>query len=143
MLRTLRRLWDRAPHPEDRRRACRYPIDDSPVFLGWWEGDRFRSTTALLIDLSMHGASVVAQEAPKDGPVWLCPCHSSPSAWAEGTTVAVGRDKKRSLFRKRWHRLRLEFSGPCSYELFKSGTGTGHVFHREATPEDVKWGSRR
>ncbi|MDR3638304.1 MAG: hypothetical protein P4L84_31160 [Isosphaeraceae bacterium] len=142
MLRAIRRLWSRAPLAADRRRACRYPIADSPVYLGWWAGEEFRTTTAMLIDLSVQGASVLAKDAPGVGPVWLCPCHSAPSDWAEGTAVAVEREGTPTPFRRRWSTVRLEFAAPCSYELFKSGTGTGYLTKKHTTTDGASWGGR-
>lgn len=143
MIRTIRRFWGRAHLSHDRRRACRYPIADAPVFLGWWDGEEFKTTTALLLDLSMGGASVLAREATGVGLVWLCPYHSAPSNWAEATAVAVERQRSSNPFRRRWFTVRLEFAGPCSYELFKSGTGTGHRPGRPTSAEDIEWGGRR
>jgi hypothetical protein len=137
MIRAIRRLWGRANLDHDRRRACRYPIADAPVFLGWWQAEQFRTTTAMLMDLSMQGASVRAQEAPGAGPVWLCPCHAAPSQWAEARVVAVERGGG-SLFR-RGVKVRLEFVGPCSYELFKSGTGTRYTAQPESSADDAAW----
>jgi hypothetical protein len=143
MIRAIRSLWTRAPLAHDRRRACRYPIADAPVFVGWWEGEEFRSSTALLIDLSMQGASVLSKEAPGVGPVWLCPCHAAPTNWAEARAVAVERAGAATPFRKRWSRVRLEFAAPCSYELFKSGTGTRYVVRPGTSSDDTAWGGRR
>jgi hypothetical protein len=142
MFSAIRRLCSQAEQKYERRRACRYPIAEAPVYLGWWEGAEFRTTTAKLVDLSVQGASVLAGESPGVGPVWLCPCQSAPSSWAEGRAVAVEPETAPGAFRRCASKVRVEFVGPCSYDLFKSGTGTTYVVKPEDAPEDAVWGRR-
>lgn len=139
----FRGLWGRAPRTADRRRACRYPAGDSPVYLGWWRDDEFRTTLAILVDVSGQGASVLSSEGPSTNLAWLCPCQTPPAEWVEARAVAVECERSRIPFRRPSYKVRLEFAGPCSFELFKSSTGTRYSARKGASNDDALWGRRR
>jgi hypothetical protein len=99
---------------DDRRSICRYTVVQTRAWLGWWEGQEFRSTTAHLVDISLRGCMMtVDQLPPKDQPVWFCPPGTTPSDWIEAKLI----ESKRRLFGPRV--VRLAFRNPFPYETFK------------------------
>jgi hypothetical protein len=99
---------------DDRRRACRYAATQVQAWLGWWEGQEFRSTSAQLIDVSLRGCLMnVGQLPPPGQSVWFCPPGTTPSDWIEARLV----EAKGSVLGPRV--VRLAFRSPFPYETFK------------------------
>ena len=98
----------------DNRCSSRYPAVKSAVYLGWWEEPEFRTTLAVLRNLSQGGALVnVGLSPPESASFYLCLAGSPPSDWAEVTIV----DKNRLI--EGGHEVRLMFSDACPYEIFQ------------------------
>lgn len=105
----------RVPHDHSRRRSTRYqPVDDR-LWLGWTQGDQFRTSLALLLDVSLTGALLVADEVPKEStPAWICLQSAGQTDWVKGRVLGVIRT---------WlgpHKVRLVFEGTCPYAFFKA-----------------------
>jgi hypothetical protein len=99
---------------DDRRGVCRYSVVQTQAWLGWWEGQEFRSTGARIVDISLRGCMMtVDQLPPKDQPVWFCPPGTTPSEWIEAKLI----ESKRRLFGPRV--VRIAFREPFGYETFK------------------------
>jgi hypothetical protein len=104
-----------ASHADDRRGSCRYAVVQSRAWLGWWEGEEFRSTNARLVDLSLRGCMMTVDQLPPGGQsVWFCPPGTTPSDWIEAKLV----ESKRRLFGPRV--VRIAFRNPFPYETFKN-----------------------
>jgi hypothetical protein len=99
---------------DDRRSICRYTVVQRQAWLGWWEGQQFRSTNAQLVDISLRGCMMtVEQLPPKEQSVWFCPPGTTPSEWIEAKLI----ESKRRLFGPRV--VRIAFRNPFPYETFK------------------------
>lgn len=100
---------------DDRRNICRYTVVQTKAWLGWWEDQEFRSTSAHLVDLSLRGCMMTVDRLPPpDQPVWFCPPGTTPTDWIEAKLI----EAKRRLFGPRI--VRLSFPKPFPYETFKS-----------------------
>jgi hypothetical protein len=100
---------------DDRRRTCRYSVVQTQAWLGWWEGQAFRSTTAHLVDISLRGCMMtVNQLPPEDQTVWFCPPGTAPSEWIEAKLI----EAKRRLLGPRV--VRIAFRNPFPYDTFKN-----------------------
>ena len=114
--------------PEDsaeKRGASRYDAVRTSIFLGWWEGEEFRTSAATLRNLSHNGALVHVAARPAEGAdLWLCLAGSPPGDWVGVTLVSAAVRPKDSYFK-----LRFLFPDRCPYEFFK---GALHDF----TPSD-------
>jgi hypothetical protein len=99
----------------ERRQAERYrPVDDR-VWLGWGQAEAFKTSPALLLDVSLRGALVVADEVPKEGtPAWICLQSGTESEWVKGRVLGVMRTWRGP------HKVRLVFEGSCPYSFFKA-----------------------
>ncbi len=108
-------LFDFRTH--ERRSATRYAANNPPAFLGWYEGDRYRSTPVKVIDLSMAGILVEVEVfPPRKGEVCLSLVGQKPSQWVEVSVVRRSRLWQNLQLRRR---LRLKFLGSCPYDFFK------------------------
>jgi hypothetical protein len=111
---------------DDRRAASRYATNRLPAFLGWYEDEAFRTTSAKLIDVSLLGIKVEVDDSPpREGMVWLCLSGQKPSQWIE--VGVVESTSHRGLFRTR-RQARLQFLESCPYDVFK---GAIEDFSRE------------
>jgi len=99
-----------APLPSsDRRREPRYVPGETIVYLGWWEGAKFRAELGLLQNFSAGGAAVeIAAEPDAAEPVWLCVAGPGRVTWMPARQV--GREGRA---------IRLQFAEPMPYELFE------------------------
>jgi len=101
----------------ERRSASRYVANGPSAFLGWYEGDAYRSTPVRVIDISMAGILVeVELFPPRSGEVWLSLVGQKPSQWIEVSVVKRSREWLRLSLRRR---LRLKFLESCPYDFFK------------------------
>jgi hypothetical protein len=120
--RLLRRPREIAAMPFDfrlheRRSATRYAANNPPAFLGWYEGDRYRSTPVKVIDLSLSGIQVEVEGfPPSQGEVWLSVVGQKPSQWIEVSIVKRSREWQHLRLRRR---LRLKFLESCPYDFFE------------------------
>src|SRR5438067_7945485 len=77
---------------DDRRGVCRYSVVQTEAWLGWWEGQIFRSTSAHVVDISLRGCMMTVDKLPpKDHSVWFCPPGTTPSEWIEATLIESKR----------------------------------------------------
>jgi hypothetical protein len=117
---------------DDRRSVCRYAVAQSQAWLGWWEGQEFRSTAAQVVDISMRGCMMtVDQLPPPDQPVWFCPPGSTPVEWVEAKLV----ESKRRLLGPRV--VRVAFRYLFSYENFKNVVYGPEAIREFSPPEWV------
>ena len=115
-------FFDRPTSPNDRRRTCRYSGVRNRVFLGWWDGPEFQTTTAFLKDLSLGGASILIDApAPTDNLVWISLYKIPPTEWVEASVIEVEKGPRLGLFSRSLTQLRIEFFENCSYDFFKAG----------------------
>ncbi len=100
---------------DDRRGALRYSTICHRLLLGWWEGDEYRTTDALLKDLSLTGASLLAETLPPlETAVWICLQESPQFGWIEMTVVDA------EVVRRGMHVLRVTFPASCPFDFFKA-----------------------
>jgi hypothetical protein len=127
-------LGERHSRRRDRRGAHRYLTRGTPAVLGWAGGDRFTTTPAILIDISMGGCSAWVETFPPRGiPIWLCLGGESPSPWLKASVVATIKSGCLSWTRRR---VRIRFLESCTYELFKQAVDG---FSRELRLEDLAY----
>jgi hypothetical protein len=117
---------------DDRRAASRYATKGPPAFLGWYEGDVYRTTAVKLLDVSLLGIKVEAEAfPPKEGTIWLCLAGQRPSQWIEVGVVEC-RKERRLISSRRL--IRLQFLESCPYEVFKEAIeGFSHEVRFPAT----------
>jgi hypothetical protein len=97
----------------ERREACRYDTVNAPAFLGWWEGTEYRSVSATLKNLSLHGALALVDQLPAaDTPLWTCLEGSPASAWVETEVIATTKPRRGP------YQLRLKFVDPVPFDSF-------------------------
>jgi hypothetical protein len=103
---------------DDRRATCRYTVVQTQAWLGWWEGEEFRSVSCEIIDISLRGARLVVEAFPPNVPsVWFTPPHvstSTPNEWLEARVV----DARKRLLGPR--QVRIAFRQTFPYEDFKA-----------------------
>lgn len=98
----------------DRRASRRYHVKDVPAEFGWYEGDRFATSPATVLDLSLGGALVLAERLPPDSAVpWFRLGVEPDLEWCQVTLLA----SKSSLLGP--SRVRLRFHSHCPYHVFK------------------------
>ena len=57
----------------DRRGAPRFDAVEDRIWLGWWDGEQFRTIGARLLDISRTGAAIACPEGPDRGDdAWFC-----------------------------------------------------------------------
>ena len=97
----------------DNRCSSRYEPLKNSVYLGWWDEPEFRSSPAVLRNLSHGGALVhLGHKPPPGADLWLCLVGSPPSAWVEVSVI-----DEATLF-EGVHEVHLKFPDCCPYELF-------------------------
>ena len=97
----------------DNRCSSRYEPIKNSIYLGWWEEPEFRSSLAVLRNLSHGGALVHLNHKPPEGAsLWLCLAGSPPSDWVEVSVI----DEARLV--EGLHEVHLKFPDSCPYELF-------------------------
>jgi hypothetical protein len=86
------------------------------AWLGWWEGQAFRNTTAKIVDISLRGALMTVESFPPRGqPVFFCPPGlGNQDEWIEVTVVGA----RKRLFGAR--EVRITFRKVFPYEIFKT-----------------------
>ncbi len=105
---------DRRDFSERRKEARYIPVKRS-AYLGWWEGETFRSASAWVESLSRSGAVLLLEGLPQgDRPVWLCLIGSQPSDWHPA--VVVDRNPSAGA----GHVVRIELKESLAYDLFKT-----------------------
>lgn len=97
----------------ERRRWLRYEPRERRVYLGWWQGETFRTTTARLRDVGRGGATVEADGLlPEDVSAWICSILDDAGGWIETAVRPVFRRPRGP------HRLRLVFRDTSATEAF-------------------------
>jgi hypothetical protein len=104
------------PGVAERRSVCRYAVVQDCAWVGWWEGQEFRSTGAKIVDISLRGALLIVENfPPKDKPVFFCPPGAAANEeWMEVKLIAA----KKRLFGPR--EIRIAFRKVFPYEVFKA-----------------------
>jgi hypothetical protein len=83
--------------------------------IGWWEGDTFQHSHALLLNVSQSGLLLLVDEAPPEHKhLFVCLGGPSPTEWVEVDLVDLFRTPRGP------HRAHLRFHGLCPYEFFKA-----------------------
>lgn len=115
-------IWSKpdigVPEPEtgdDRRKEPRYIPAKRSGYLGWWEGETFKSSLARVESLSANGAALLVEHFPVGmEQVWLSLINSGSDQWFPGTAInsspsgGVGRV------------VRLALSESLPYDVFKT-----------------------
>ena len=97
----------------DNRCSSRYEPVKNSVYLGWWEEPEFRSSPAILRNLSHGGALVhLTQTPPPETGLWLCLAGSPPNEWVEVLVI------DQAMLVEGLHEVHLKFPDSCPYELF-------------------------
>ena len=104
------------PGMTERRSVCRYSVVQDNAWVGWWEGEEFRSTAAKIIDISLRGALLTVEcFPPKDKAIFFCPPGAAANEeWLEVKIVGA----KKRLFGPR--EIRVAFRKVFPYEVFKA-----------------------
>lgn len=115
------------PGTPERRSVCRYPVSIDSAWLGWWEGQVFRSSPAKIIDISLRGVRLHVKKIPaKVETTWFGPPGVTPQSqeeWLEARVVGI---RKRFLGPRE---VRLTFRKPFPYETFKTVVYGPDLFH--------------
>lgn len=114
----------------DRRRVCRYAVVKEKSWVGWWEGTKFESTAARILDISLRGALLNVDRFPPLGvSVWLCPPDvDAQDEWLEMKVLEV----RKKIFGKR--QARVTFRNIFPYETFKKLVYGPEAFKSPAQP---------
>src|SRR5262249_8877771 len=113
-------FFDRPTDPRDRRQSCRYHGSKNRIFLGWWEGPEFRTTTAQIKDVSVGGALILVDTPTQaDSVVWISLYKVPPTEWVEASVVEASKVGRNGLFRRGETQLRVKFLETCCYDYFK------------------------
>lgn len=105
----------KAPAREERRSEPRHHQFECLAWLGWktWRG--FRSSDAVLIDISRGGARIFVDGPPPSGrPVWVF------LETPERNTIVKARVLDLQTTRQGQCEVRVEFSEPCPYVFFEA-----------------------
>lgn len=74
----------------ERRWLPRYAPVKDVVYLGWWVGSEFRTTSAVLKDIGLGGASLLVDAPdPVDRRVWISLEGPNPGDWVEARVIDV------------------------------------------------------
>lgn len=91
----------------ERRRNPRYRPLAASAYIGWWEGDAFRTELVVIQNISLGGVAVGIQTLPGGvSTVWICLVGPGRVTWVPARLLAVeGRV------------ARLQFAEPCGDDL--------------------------
>lgn len=99
-------VWD----PTDQRQEPRYVPVLERAYLGWWEGETFRTELGRLANISAGGAALDVYHDPGVGQtVWLCVVGPNRMGWVAARLLGRHGTISRMVFAERF-----------PYELFKS-----------------------
>lgn len=97
-------------NPGDRRKEPRYVPVMENAYLGWWEGETFRSELGKLANISAGGAALEVAGEPSSGEtVWLCVVGPQRPDWVPAR-----------LLGRLGSTARMAFVENLPYELFKT-----------------------
>lgn len=100
----------RACDPDDQRQETRYVPVMERAYLGWWEGESFRTELGRLANISAGGAALDVRDDPGVGEaVWLCVIGPNRMGWVAAR-----------LLGRHGTICRMAFAERFPYELFKS-----------------------
>jgi hypothetical protein len=93
------------------------------AWLGWWENERFQTTPAGILDLSLRGCQMTVDQSPATKTlVWFCPSGTGTGASATATSSdwieAKLIDSHKRLFGPRI--VRIVFRRSFPYDVFKA-----------------------
>ena len=95
------------PMAGERRRDPRYRPLTASVYIGWWEGEAFRTELTVIRDISVRGAAVNVRALPDCvATVWVCLVGPGRVTWVPTRRVAI-EDQV----------ARLEFAEPCGDDM--------------------------
>lgn len=117
---------------DDRRSSPRYNVVEDAAWLGWRDETEFQTRHALILDVSLRGASITADEVPETERVWICLDGPTPTDWIEARVVGVVRTRMGP------HKLRLAFENQCPYAFFKAAVYGFEALNLRALPETEK-----
>ena len=94
----------------DQRQEPRYVPTLERAYLGWWEGESFRTALGRLANISAGGAALDVRDDPGVGEtVWLCVVGPNRMGWVAAR-----------LLGRHGTIIRMVFAERFPYELFKS-----------------------
>ena len=95
---------------DDRRQEPRYAPVMERAYLGWWEGESFRTELGRLANISAGGAALEVRSDPGVGEVvWLCVIGPNRLGWVPARLLGRNGRIRRMVFAERF-----------PYELFTS-----------------------
>lgn len=95
---------------EDRRKFPRYVPALDHAYLGWWEGEVFRTEPGWVENISCGGAALDVETDPGAGAtVWLCVVGPERTVWVSAR-----------LLERRGRIVRLEFLERFPHQLFRT-----------------------
>ncbi len=122
-----------AIHRNDRRAAARYPAGGALVQIGWRDGTGYQSTGAVLLDISLGGASGRTSNClPRHETIWVRLSWPTTTGWVEAKTIAVKRSLGNVLLRRKAYVIRLRFKESCPYAFFSRAVRSAGRFEGAA-----------
>lgn len=95
---------------EDRRKYPRYVPAMDHAYLGWWEGEAFRTEPGWIENISCGGAALDVETDPGAGQtVWLCVVGPERTVWVSAR-----------LLERHGRIVRIEFLERFPHQLFKT-----------------------
>ncbi|HEV3165456.1 MAG TPA: PilZ domain-containing protein [Isosphaeraceae bacterium] len=129
------RKWDKGSQSKDRRVAHRYSPNEKVITcLGWQDAETYRYAQAEIVNISVSGLLLEADESPPQGQaVWLRLEEPHPTDWVEATVVPPhpGCRNPRTV--------RVAFRESCPYPFFKAVVnGFNGQDRLMSLPQDLK-----
>ena len=113
---------------DNRRQSERFPVAQDQAWIGWWEGQLYRKSPAVLVDISSGGAKLIASYPPPlRSTIWICVVGRHETEWVEATSIAVVRSNDGSA------EVRVSFQGACPHAFFEVA-----VYGQVAVPDGLK-----
>lgn len=115
----LDRWWNPDPYrrAEERRLSYRYPALDPTITVGWWSGEKFHTCPGMVLNISLGGAAVQADQWPEAAETIVLKNGEAadPGSWVDVDLLNGG---SRRRVRRGKFLLHLKFPKSCPYDFF-------------------------